>query len=168
MRLTRYLKPSQVKLELETVTPDEIPEDWTRERFVRSVKERILEELVRLFAASGRVGNVRKFAQDLSHREWKSSTAIGGGLAIPHVRTPQAKDFILCFARSTPGVEFDAADGAPVHFFFGVVAPPHDDRLYLEVYRRIAEVFGTENVRRGLAEARDEHEVIRILSAFGE
>ncbi len=168
MRLTRYLRPAQVKVELETANPGEVPEGWPRERLVWYVKERVLEELVRLFAASGKIGNVRKFAQDLANRERKASTAIGGGLAIPHVRTMQAKDFVFCFARSTPGVEFGAADGAPVHFFFGVVAPPHDDRLYLEVYREIARAFGSEETKRGLAEARDEHELIRILSAFGE
>ena len=168
MRLTRYLKPGQIKLELETATPAEVPEGWSAERFTWYVKERVLEELVRLFAASGKVGNVRKFALDLANRERKSSTAIGGGIAIPHVRTMQAKDFIFCFARSTPGVEFGARDGSPVHFFFGVVAPPHDDQLYLEVYREVAKVFGTEEHRRALAEAQDEHELIRILSAFGE
>jgi mannitol/fructose-specific phosphotransferase system IIA component (Ntr-type) len=168
MRLTRYLKPAQIRLELETATPEEVPEGWSRERFVWHVKERVLEELMGLFAASGKVGNVRKFSQDLLNRERKASTAIGGGIAIPHVRTMQAKDFVFCFARSTPGVEFGAPDGAPVHFFFGVVAPPHDDRLYLEVYREIARAFGNEETKEALAGARDEHELIRILSAFGE
>lgn len=168
MRLTRYLKPAQVRMELRTATPGEVPEGWSRERFVWSVKERVLEELVGLFTASGKIGNPKKFAADLLNRERKSTTAIGGGIAIPHVRTMQAKDFVLCFARSTPGVEFGAVDGAPVHFFFGVVAPPHDDKLYLEVYREVARVFGTEESKEALREARDEHEVIKILSAFGE
>ncbi len=55
-----------------------------------------------------------------------------------------------------------------MHLLFGVVAPPHDDRLYLEVYREIARVFGAEERKRALMAAGDEHEVIRILSAFGE
>jgi len=168
MRLTRYLKPAQIRLELRTTTPPEVPEGWTRGRFVWSIKERVLAEIAELLAASGKVGNERKFYQDLLNRERKASTAIGGGLAIPHVRTLQAKDFILAFARSTPGVEFDAPDGAPVHFFFGVVAPPHDDRLYLDVYRRIGEIFGTPERKEALGRAADEHEAIRILSAFGE
>jgi PTS system fructose-specific IIC component len=168
MRLTRYLKPAQIRLELETTTPAEVPEGWTRERFVASLKERVLAELAGLFVASGKVGNAKKFLEDLVHRERRSSTALGGGLAVPHVRTPQAKGFLLCFARSTPGVEFDAPDGAPVHFFIGVVAPPHDDRLYLEAYREIGKAFGREDAKRALAGAKDAHEVIRILSAVGE
>ena len=93
---------------------------------------------------------------------------IGGGIAIPHVRTMQAKDFTICFARCTPGIYFASLDDEPVHFFFGVVAPPYKDKLYLEVYKKIGQVFGTEEARAELHEARNEHEVIRILSNFDE
>lgn len=168
MRLTRHLRPRQIKLELETVPLREVPEGWSADRLLWHVKERVLEELVGLFVASGKIGNPRKFYLDLLHRERKASTALGGGVAIPHVRTMQAKDFVFCFARSTSGVEFGAPDGAPVHFFFGVVAPPHNDRLYLEVYREIACVFTSEEAKARLAAARDEHELIRVLSVFGE
>lgn len=166
MRLTRFLKPAQIKLELETKTPSEIPEGWSRERFVWSVKERVLSELTALFVSGGKIGNPTKFLVDLSNREKKAGTAIGGGIAIPHVRTMQARDFVLCFARSTEGVEFDAPDGLPVHLFFGVVAPPYDDRLYHEVYREIGTVFGDENRRQALLDAKTEHEVIRILGEY--
>lgn len=167
MRLTRYLKPPQVKLELDARTPEEFPEGWSRDRFVWSVKSRVLEELVALFEGSGRIVNAKKLFTDLENRERKSTTGIGGGLAIPHVRTMQAREFTICFARSTPGVEFDAVDGAPVHLFFGVVAPPYDDKLYLEVYRQAAKVFQDETRRAELMTAEDPHEVIRIISAFG-
>ncbi len=166
MRLTRYLKPPQVKLELETRTPEEVPEGWTQERFIWSVKKKVLLEIADVFAATGKVGNESKFYKDLLHREKKASTGIGGGIAIPHVRTMQAKSFVLCFARSKEGVEFAATDGMPVHLFFGVCAPPYDDKLYLEVYRNIALVFGTPETKRLLMEAQDEHEVIKILGAY--
>jgi PTS system fructose-specific IIC component len=146
--------------------PEEIPEDWSRKRFVWSVKEPILREICDLFATTGKVGNGKKLMIDLVNREKKASTAIGGGIAIPHVRTMQAKGFLLCFARSKEGVDFDATDGMPVHLFFGVCAPPYDDKLYLEVYRSIAQVFGTAETKRALMEARDAHEVIRILGAY--
>jgi PTS system fructose-specific IIC component len=164
IRLTRYLRPSQVKLALATTTPDEVPEGWSRERFVWSVKERVLGELLELFVASGRVGNESKLRTDLENRERKSTTGIGGGIAIPHVRTMQAKEFTICFARSVPGVEFGAVDDAPVHIFFGVIAPPYDDKLYLEVYRTIGELLTVETTRGALMEAATAHEVIKVIA----
>lgn len=168
MRLTRYLKPPQVRLELETVMPEEKPEEWSESRFLWSVKSAILQELVGLLDASGKVSNPKRLFHDLENRERKATTGIGGGIAIPHVRTMQAKDFTICFARCTPGIYFNSLDGEPVHFFFGVVAPPYRDKLYLEVYKKVGQVFGTEDAREALLAAADEHEVIRIVSAFDE
>jgi PTS system fructose-specific IIC component len=166
-RLTRFLKPAQVRLELRTSTPAEVPEGWSRERFVWDVKGRVLDEIVELFDASGKVGNLTKLRTDLENRERKASTGIGGGVAIPHVRTMQAKEFVICFARSAAGVEFAAVDGQPVHLLFGVVAPPYDDKLYLEVYREVGELLSMEEWRGKLMAAATEHEVIKVIGDLG-
>ncbi|MBI2930793.1 MAG: PTS sugar transporter subunit IIA [Planctomycetes bacterium] len=163
IQLTRYLRPPQIKVELETETPQEIPEGWSHERFVWSVKERVILELVALLDASGRIANPTKLLTDLINRERKASTAIGHGIAIPHVRTMQARDFVICLARSTPGVEFDAPDGRPVHIFFGVVAPPYDDKLYLEVYKEIGTLLSQEEARQAIMRAATPHEMIKVI-----
>lgn len=163
MKLTRFLKPAQVRLELRTRVPEEIPEGWSRRRLEEWLRQEVLKELVELFEATGRVGNSKKLFTDLLNRERKASTALGGGLAVPHVRTMQAKAFAIVFARSTPGVPFFAPDGEPVHVFLGVISPPYEDRLYLQLYQKIGVAFRHEGKRK-LMEAKDEHEVIRILS----
>jgi PTS system fructose-specific IIC component len=164
MKLTRYLKPAQIRMELRTRTPAEIPEGWSRERFAWSVKEEVLRELVELIEASGKVANPKKLFTDLLNRERKATTGIGEGLAVPHVRTMQAKDLVLFLARSTPGVEFMSLDDRPVHLFIGVVAPPYDDALYLQLYKRIAQAFSSPGARERLMAAKDDHETIKILS----
>jgi mannitol/fructose-specific phosphotransferase system IIA component (Ntr-type) len=166
MRLTRYIKPPQVRLEMRTLEPDEIPEGWTADRYLWSVKEKVLEELVELFDVSGKVVNPSKLLTDLINREKMANTAIGEGLAIPHVRTMQARDFTLCFARSSPGLTFGAADQQRVHLFVGLIAPPYDDRLYLEVERELALIFKSEQARETLLTTGDVHEVIKIIADF--
>jgi mannitol/fructose-specific phosphotransferase system IIA component (Ntr-type) len=164
MKLTRYIKPSQIRLELGTRTPDPAPEGWSESRLIWTVKEQVLEELVELFESSGRVVNRSKLLTDLLNRERKATTGIGDGLAIPHVRTMQARDFVLVFARSTPGVEFGALDRGPVHLFLGIVAPPYHDKLYLQVYKQIAEIGKARAARETLMNLPDEHAVIKFLS----
>jgi mannitol/fructose-specific phosphotransferase system IIA component (Ntr-type) len=78
----------------------------------------------------------------------------------------QARDFIIAFARSKKGIKFDAVDKNPVYIFFGVVSPPYDDKLYLQVYKKIAMIFKHENAKKLLLEASNEHEIIRLLSDF--
>jgi PTS system fructose-specific IIC component len=138
-------------------------EPFNHERFVWSIKESVIEEVAELVAESGRVGNVRRLCSDLLNREKKATTGLSQGVAIPHVRTREAREFIMAFARSTPGIDFASLDGQRAHLFFIFVAPPYDDALYLKIYRQLAEAFTFHDAARGFMEARDEGEVIRAL-----
>lgn len=64
--------------------------------------------------------------QVLLARESLGSTAIGNGIAIPHVRNPitlhvERPLVSLCFLE-TP-IDFEAIDGRPVHTLFTIVSP---------------------------------------------
>ncbi len=167
MKLARYLKPEQVCLDLDRMLDERLEvcpgEDsagpWR-------IKVAVLEVLTGLLAATGRVGSKKKLLADLVSREKKASTALGRGLAVPHIRSKQAKSFLLCFGRSPGGIDFDAPDGRPVHVFFCLCAPPYDDRFYLDVYRSIGTAFGFPEVTQALMEARDEHEVVQVLARY--
>ncbi len=59
-------------------------------------------------------------------REASASTAIGGGIAVPHVRNPVVLHVLrpmvtLCFLERP--VDFDALDGKPVHVLFSLICP---------------------------------------------
>ena len=71
----------------------------------------------------------------------------------------------MAFLRSTPGLEFDAPDGRPVHVFLALVAPPWDDRLYLKVYREAAELFRRSDVLPWLLAARTPNDVFNFFRA---
>lgn len=165
MQLTRYLKPHLIKLRLETPFEPAAPEGMHPGQWLWAVKEAVLQELCDLLAASGKVGSVSKLHTDLVNREKKATTALGDGIAIPHVRTLQAKSFVLGFVRHAEGVPFDAPGGEPVRLFFPMVAPPYDDALYLKVFAHLAGFLKTPEHRDQLLHAEDEHQVIRILSA---
>lgn len=163
MDISRYLKPELIKLEMETeiridpetqLHPDKIL--WTR-------KEAILKELVELLDISGKVGNKRKLLIDLVNREKKATTAIGFGIALPHVRSIQAKEFIMGLARSKKGYDFDSLDQEPVHLFFVMAAPPYDDALYLKVFKALAEILRFDYFREELLHASSEYEIIRAI-----
>jgi mannitol/fructose-specific phosphotransferase system IIA component (Ntr-type) len=142
MSLLRILRPESIKLELVTVEDPERLEDpeWSI-RYKRGLKEEVLGEIADLFESSGAVSNRNKLLVDLVNREKKSSTALGRGVAIPHVRTKQARGFTAAVLRSTPGIWFDAPDAEAVHIFIAMVAPPHDDQQYLKVYRQIGKAM---------------------------
>lgn len=163
MDLSRYLKPELIRLEMQaeinidpnsSLHPDKIL--WMR-------KEMILKELVDLLEISGKVGNKRKLLVDLVNREKKATTGIGEGLALPHVRTMQAREFIMGLARSKEGYDFDSLDKEPVHLFFVMAAPPYDDTLYLKVFKALAEILRFDYFREELQNASSEYEIIRAI-----
>jgi PTS system nitrogen regulatory IIA component len=90
--------------------------------------------------------------QALLAREAMGSTAVGRGIAIPHVRRPVVLDVpraavSLCLLR-TP-VDYGAPDGAPVSAFFLIVSPTV--RTHLHLLARLSHVLH-DAVLHGLVE----------------
>lgn len=179
MRLNRYIKEANVDLNFDPFAGIPVPfeeeglEPWEltpRQRQRR--KEVVLKELVTLLEPSGRITNPRKCLIDLRNRENKATTALGLGIAVPHVRTPQAKDFVIGVAIAPyPGLWFDAVDDAPVRIFFPMVAPSYNDKFYRKIEKAIAvallreqEDFEEDGFKSRLLAAETPGEVIRLLS----
>ncbi len=166
----RFLRPEAVKLALATraVPEGDLPEgfDPGSEKNLDRIREGVIDELCGLFDATGSVSSRSKLFKDLLNREKKAVTTVGSGIALPHVRTLQAREFVMCFARSIEGLPFRAPDEEPVHLFFGMVAPPYDDRIYIKVYQHLASfLIDPEHVQQFL-EAEEPGEVLRLLDIF--
>jgi mannitol/fructose-specific phosphotransferase system IIA component (Ntr-type) len=163
MDISRYLKPELIKLEMETEVDLEPDSALHPDKILWMRKEAILTELVDLLDLSAKVGNKRKLLVDLLNRERKATTGIGHSIALPHVRTMQAKEFIMGLARSTRGYDFDSVDQKPVHLFFVMAAPPYDDALYLRVFKALAEILRFDYLREELRNASSEYEMLRAI-----
>jgi PTS system fructose-specific IIC component len=164
MNISRYLTEEMIKMEMETLI-DPPGENNSIEKWRLSAKQKVLTELVELLNQGTGVSNSNKLLIDFFNREKQASTAIGHGIAIPHIRSLQARDFIIAVARSTTGYEFAAMDEKPVHLFFVMAAPPYEDTLYLRVFRTLAEMLRYESVREELMTATSPGEIIRTIRA---
>ncbi len=166
MRLSRYITPELIELNLDSLVELDFPEDMSEQRRIRETKERVVGALAFILNRSGNVRNAQRLFRDLHNREKKATTGIGGGVAIPHVRTLQVKEFVIAFARSDVGLEFESLDGKPVRIFFPMASPPDDDRFYLRVYRSLSEILSFEDSVQRLSKAADPHEILRIMRSF--
>ncbi|UCD95148.1 MAG: PTS sugar transporter subunit IIA [Candidatus Zixiibacteriota bacterium] len=162
MNISRYLSEGLIELDFKAEL-EPPPEDSASEKWRARNKERILAGLVDILQNSGRTGNNCKLLTDFINRERKASTAIGHGIAVPHIRSMQAKELIIGFARSPEGLDFDSIDGEPTHLFFVMAAPPYDDSLYLKVFKALSENLQYEAFRRELMEAQAPYDVIRAF-----
>ncbi|RPH93766.1 helix-turn-helix domain-containing protein [candidate division KSB1 bacterium] len=96
-------------------------------------KKTVLTEIVNLLKLPDRIDR-NILSQILIAREEMGSTALGGGIAIPHVRDPIIFNVTqplvaLCFLE-TP-IEFGAVDGELVHSLFTLISPTIKSHLHL-------------------------------------
>jgi PTS system fructose-specific IIC component len=169
VNILRFLRPQCIKLRLDSRPGEPPPDESEAQRNARHrrEKEALIGELAGLMAASGDIANLSKFTKDLSNRERKATTAVAPGIAIPHVRTYQAKQFIIGLARAEPpGLDFDSLDGEPTRLFLILTSPPYDDRTYLQVYREFAMLVRDEDALAGLFEAGSVQDVFNTLRTF--
>jgi PTS system nitrogen regulatory IIA component len=100
-------------------------------------------------------------------REELASTAVGEGIAIPHVRNPMAVTLpysmvALCFLEHP--VDFGALDGVPVFCLFLVISP--DVHTHLHLLSRIALVLRDEQFKALLARRATADELLACIATI--
>jgi mannitol/fructose-specific phosphotransferase system IIA component (Ntr-type) len=98
----------------------------------------VLRTLVDRLVAAGLIANGADALQRLEEREKVMSTGIGGGIAIPHARTPAVDRTLVALGRSHAGVPFNAVDAKPVQIVFLILGPPDSSAEHVKVLARIA------------------------------
>ncbi len=102
----------------------------------------------------------------LVSRERLGSTAIGSAVAIPHARLDQLSGLRAAFVRLEEPVAFDAADGKPVRFLFGLLVPPGDEESHLQLLSMIAKMLAQDLFRHALDDAADSEALYDTLVEF--
>lgn len=173
MNVLRFLRPACIQLDLATaplpIVLDETGEEPTAAMARRKSKEKdlVMAELAEILARSPDVVNPTKLHKDLIHRENNASTAIAPGVAIPHVRTLQARAFFMGFARAAdPGLHYASLDGDPTRLFFLMAAPPYDDRTYHLVQKEIAQILRDDDMVDELLAVETPQDVFNSLRRF--
>jgi len=134
---------------------------------LKSTKKRsVIEEMASRFLETGIVEDRDKLIKALLDREAIESTAIGGGVAIPHARSDAIDGLAMVLGRSQEGVDFDSVDKKPVKLIFMIVSSPGICREYLQVLARIARLCSNEKMREELNKAKNSREIMGIIRGF--
>jgi len=97
--------------------------------------------------------DVESLVQALWRRELVGSTAIGGGVAIPHARIGGISRPVLLFMRPKWAIDFDSPDGKPVEMILVVLVPsPGNPDDHLQLLKSVAEKFADPLFRTQLIE----------------
>jgi len=126
-------------------------------------KDEILKELIGLLGVDEKSEAI--LFKMLRRRENLGSTGIGRGIAIPHCRSLVVNRLRVAFGRKSNGIDFQAIDNNPVHYFFLIVAPPLEvSNQYLPVLGKVAQFAKEPDVPSRLAEIQTPDEFLNLLA----
>ena len=112
------------------------------------------------FSAKDRSG----FLSALFDREDVATTAIGGGIALPHARLPHLPACLVTIGISHVGVNYDARDGQPVHLILLLAARMQERVEHLRLMATLAERLRRPGLVAQILAAPDSQTVVGLLS----
>ncbi len=87
------------------------------------------------------------------NREREFGTAIGYGVAIPHVRLEHLRNPVLAYGHSSEGLDWDAPDAAPVHHVFFLASAAGAEDIHVQILAQIARAMNRPECRIRLSDA---------------
>ena len=100
----------------------------------------------------------------LLQRERLSSTSLGRGIAIPHVKIAGLKKITCFFARLEKPIAFDSHDGEPVDLIFLLLAPEAAGADHLKALARISRLMREPLIVEKLRRSNDKAALYSILT----
>ncbi len=99
----------------------------------------------------------------IQEREELGTTAIGGGIAIPHAKLVGLDELLVVVGISQKGVPFDSMDGEPVFVIFLLLAPEEATTNYLRLLAKISRLLKDRALIEQLVAASDSVEILHMI-----
>lgn len=123
-------------------------------------KDGVIDILAALQQKCGNIEQSKILKQDIFYREEQGSTAIGAGVAIPHVRSSAVKHAGITAVTVPAGVDFEAPDGEKSRLIFLVALPEEGGENPLS---KLTVLLMNEDLREQLADAANEEAFLELL-----
>ena len=148
MKITKFLHLAQINVD-----------------FRAKDKKEAIESLVNILVEQRHIPKqkAKEVTTALLEREALTSTGLGHGVALPHVKTDVINEICIAFGRSAEGIDFNALDGNPVRFFFLIIAPTSKAEEYLKTLSSISALVKNDKIRSKLHAAKSADELYKIF-----
>ena len=127
-------------------------------------KYQIIEEMVDILDAAGRIQNRDMVLNAVMERERVMSTGMGDGVAIPHAKTDGVTELVAAFGVTKQDIDFQSIDEKPVRIIFLLAGPTGLTGPRLKALSRISRLMHRKEFRDKLAGVRSTEEVIAAIS----
>ena len=128
-------------------------------------KHDALIALADVLGTAPQVKNSAELSQEILKREELMSTAIGRGIAIPHVRLSSVTDLVMAVGVcKKPIADFQSIDEQPINLLFMIAAAYNQHSYYLKTISHFAGMLKDNDLRNAINTAGSELEVFNLLA----
>ncbi len=138
--------------------------------FLNYAKKRdALVSLAENLAGSTQIKSRQELVAEILRREDLMSTAIGRGIAIPHVRLSSVTDLVVSVGVSQVDIiDFQSLDDVPVRLLFMIAAAYNQHAYYLQTLSFFSSKLKNNLLRSALVAAKTPQEVYTLLISQDE
>jgi len=129
-------------------------------------KEEVFEELVDVFCQTKDINYRDDILKALWEREYKMSTGIKKGIAIPHGKSTRVEKVQGVLGISKKGIDYDALDGQPVYLLFMIFVPQTDSEDHLRLLKRLSGLLGNHQFYTELLAQNNPQSASRIIEKY--
>jgi PTS system nitrogen regulatory IIA component len=130
-----------------------------------STKHDAIVQLSQVLATAPQIKNASELTAEILKREELMSTAIGKGIAIPHVRLSSVTDLVMAVGVCRKTIsDYQTIDDTPVDLLFMIAAAYNQHSLYLKTISHFCGKLKQEGLHESIINAKDANEVFALLS----
>ncbi len=126
-------------------------------------KRGVIDELVDVLVAAGRVSDARGLKDAVWTRELTRTTGIGHGLAIPHGKSPGMSSIAMAIGKPSAPMDFQAIDAQPVRLVVLLASPPDRTSDHIQALARISRLMTMDQFRERVYAAGTSDEIYSLL-----
>jgi len=132
-------------------------------------KRDTLLTLAKNLATAPQVKNSQELAIEILKREELMSTAIGMGIAIPHIRLLSVTDLVMSVGISSVGInDFNPLDEEPVRLVFMIAAAGNQHSYYLQTLSFLSARLRNRELRDALVKSKTPDEAYNQLASISD
>ena len=131
-----------------------------------STKHDAIVELAQNLATAPQIKNESELVTEILKREELMSTAIGRGVAIPHVRLSSVTDLVMSVGICKNEIsDFQAIDDTPVRLLIMIAAAYNQHSYYLQTLSFFSSKLRDKDLRQKIIDSNSADEVYKLLLA---
>ncbi len=135
-----------------------------------SEKSSVISLLIQSLVCEGRIdpAHAEEIIRGLIEHERHGTSAIGKGLAFPHLRTAEVKEFVGAIGVAPDGIDFGSLDHDPTKLVFLTLSPRDGREQHIQLLSRLVRLMQDKAVNMQLHHRLRPQDVYEYLSDLDE